>query len=117
MHKFKKLWTVVYRATKQLVCFQIGTRETKRFQKLTSKISYMDAKFFTSGHWHVCSITLSQDISLEKQTYTVERINRLLRRYLARLARKTYCYSKSLQMIKYSLLLFMHSELIEYMKI
>ena len=50
-------------------------------------------------------------------TYTVERMNSLLRHYLARFARKTYCFSKSLQMIKYSLLLFMRRDFIEYIKI
>ena len=32
-------------------------------------------------------------------------------------ARKTYCYSKNLQMLKFSLLMFIHSEIIEHMKI
>ena len=45
------------------------------------------------------------------------RMNRLLRHCLERLARKTYCYSKSLQMIKYSLLLFVHRDFIECIKI
>ncbi|MBR1778971.1 MAG: IS1 family transposase, partial [Clostridia bacterium] len=39
-------------------------------------------------------------------TYTVERMNRLLRYYLARFTRKTYCSSKSLSMISDSVLLF-----------
>ena len=32
------LWTAVERATKRLVGFQVGTRETKYFQKLANKI-------------------------------------------------------------------------------
>ena len=38
-------------------------------------------------------------------TYTVERTNRLLRHYLARFARKTYCVYKSFPMIIYSIYL------------
>ena len=121
MHKFKKniwLWTAVDRDTKRLVGFQIGTRETRYFQKLTHKIGHIDAKFYASDHWHAYKIiTLAKHLVGKAHTYTVERMNRLLRHYLARFARKTYCYSKNLQMIKYSLLLFMHKDLIEYMKI
>ena len=46
------LWTAVDRATKRLVGFQIGTRETKYFQKLSNKISCIDAIFYASDHWH-----------------------------------------------------------------
>ena len=108
------LWTAVDLATKRLVGFQIGTRETKYFQKLADKISYIDARFYASDHWHAYNlIDPAKHLTGKAHTYTVERINRLLRHYLARFARKTYCYSKSLQMIKYSLLLFMHRDFIE----
>ncbi len=121
MHEFLKniwLWIAVNRATKRLVGFQIGTRETKHFQKLTDKISHIDVMLYASDHWHAYNlIAPTKHLTGKAHTYTVERMNRLLRHYLARFARKTYCYSKSLQMIKYSLLLFMHRELIEYMKV
>ncbi|MBO6127190.1 MAG: IS1 family transposase, partial [Clostridia bacterium] len=42
----------------------------------------------------------------KSNTYTVERMNRLLRHYLARFARKTYCRSLSLSMISFSVSLF-----------
>ena len=121
MHKCLKniwLWTAVDRATKRLVGFQIGTRESKYFQKLTDKISYIDAKFYTSDYWYAYNlIDPTKHLLGKAHTYTVERMNRLLRYYLARLARKTYCYSKSLQMIKFSLLLFMHREFVQCMKV
>ena len=121
MRKFKKniwLWTAVERDTKRLVGFQIGTRETKYFQKLSNKISHINARFYASDHWHAYNlIAPTKHLTGKAHTYTVERMNRLLRHYLARFARKTYCYSKSLQMINYSLLLFMHRDFIEYIKI
>ena len=114
MYKFKKniwLWTAVDRATKSLVGFQIGTRETKYFKKLLNKISHIDAKLYATDNWHAYNlIDSSKHLVGKAHTYTVERTNRLIRHYLARFARKTYCYSKSLQMIKYSLLLFMHRD-------
>ena len=44
----------------------------------------------------------------KEETYTVEGYNTRLRHYLARLKRKTLCYSKSWLMLHYSLLLLMH---------
>ena len=44
-------------------------------------------------------------------TYTVERTNRRLRHYLARLVRKTYCYSKSEEMLYLSVILFMFKDI------
>ena len=41
------------------------------------------------------------------QTYTVEGYNSILRHFLARLRRKTKCYTKSIEMLKYSALLLM----------
>jgi len=41
------------------------------------------------------------------ETYTVEGYNSLFRHYLARLRRKTKCYTKSIEMLKYSLKLLM----------
>lgn len=41
------------------------------------------------------------------ETYTVEGYNSLFRHFLARLRRKTKCYTKSLIMLKYSVLLLM----------
>ncbi len=41
------------------------------------------------------------------ETFTVEGYNSLFRHFLARLRRKTKCYSKSETMLRYSVLLFM----------
>ncbi len=41
------------------------------------------------------------------ETYTVEGYNSILRHFLARLRRKTKCYTKSLEMLKYPVLLLM----------
>jgi insertion element IS1 protein InsB len=41
------------------------------------------------------------------EKYTVEGYNSILRHFLARLRRKTKCYTKSLEMLKYSVRLLM----------
>jgi len=43
----------------------------------------------------------------KKETFTVEGYNSILRHFLARLRRKTKCYSKCKEMLKYSILLLM----------
>ena len=43
----------------------------------------------------------------KKETFTVEGYNSLLRHFLARLKRKTKCYTKSKEMLEYSIMLFM----------
>ena len=46
-------------------------------------------------------------IQSKAETYTVESYNGVIRHFLARFRRKTKCYSKSEQMINYSLMLLM----------
>ena len=112
------LWTAIAPATKRLVGVQIGTRETKYFPKLTDKISHIDAKFYAFDHWHARNLIVpAKHLTGKAQPYSVERMNRLFRHYIARVGRETYCYSKNLQKIKYSLLLFMHRDFIEHIKI
>ena len=80
--------------TKKLVGFFIGDRSSESFEKFCENISHND-------------IIPSNKHSIGKSnTYTVERMNRLLRHYLARFARKTYCWSRSLSMISFSVSLF-----------
>ncbi len=50
-------------------------------------------------------VTLHSQFKAE--TYTVEGYNSLLRHFLARLRRKSKCYSKSHCMLLYSVMLFM----------
>ena len=47
-------------------------------------------------------------IQSKAETFTVEGYNSLFRHFLARMRRKSKCYSKSLKMLKLSILLLMH---------
>jgi insertion element IS1 protein InsB len=97
---------------KRLVGFQVGTRETKYFGKFLQKISHIDAKIYATDGWESYNlINPEKHIGGKAHTYTVERMNRLLRYYSARFARKTYCWSKTLEMIENSVLLFMHKSI------
>ena len=63
-----------------------------------------------SDYWKVYPQLIAADklIQSKEETYTVEAYNTRLRHYLARLGRKTLCYSKSWLMLYYSILLLMH---------
>jgi IS1 family transposase len=62
-----------------------------------------------TDHWRAYAEFLPETIHTQSkaETYTVEGYNSILRHFLARLRRKTKCYTKSLEMLKYSVLLLM----------
>ena len=62
-----------------------------------------------TDHWKAYTqfIPKQKHIQSKKQTFTVEGYNSLLRHFLARLRRKSKCYSKSLTMLVYSVKLLM----------
>ena len=52
-------------------------------------------------------IPKKKHIQSKAETYTVEGYNSLFRHFLARMRRKTKCYSKCIKMLEYSINLFM----------
>jgi IS1 family transposase len=62
-----------------------------------------------TDHWRAYAEFLPEKIYTQSkaETYTVEGYNSVLRHFLARLRRKTKCYMKSLEMLKYSVLILM----------
>ena len=94
------LWTAVNRKTKRLVGFHVGDRSSESFENLCENISHIDAEFYATDQYTAYDIIpRNRRLVGKAHTYTVERMNRLLRHYLARFTRKTYCWSKSLNMI------------------
>ena len=105
------LWTAVNRKTKRLVGFHVGDRSSKSFENLCENISHIDAKFYATDQYTAYDIIPdSKHLVGKSHTYTVERMNRLLRHYLARFTRKTYCWSKNINVIIHSVFLFLHRD-------
>ena len=99
------------RETKKLVGFFVGDRSSESFEKLCENVSHIEAKFYATDKFSAYNIIPKDKHLIGKlHTYTVERMNCILRHYLARFARKTYCWSKSLNMIVNSLLLFLYRD-------
>jgi insertion element IS1 protein InsB len=112
------LWTAVGRESKELLGYEVGTRETKYFEKLSRKISHIEAKKYASDKYEAYNLIEPKKRLIGKShTYTVERMNRLLRHYLVRFRRKTYCCSKSLSMINDFVILFMYRKSISSIRL
>ena len=98
--------------------YEVGTRETKYFERLSRKISHIEPKKYASDRYEEYNLIDPKKRLIGKaHTYTVERMNRLLRHYLARFRSKTYCWSKSLSMINDSVLLFMYRKSISSIRL
>lgn len=62
-----------------------------------------------SDYWNPYEKFIPGELHIQSkaETYTVEGYNSLFRHFLARLRRKSKCYSKSQEMLKYSVMLLM----------
>ena len=98
-------WIATHRHTKQILGFVCGRRDSKTFEKLYANINPNNIKLFCSDYWKSYAEVIPNHKHLQSkaQTFTIEGYNSLIRHYLARFKRKTKCYSKSVQMIEYSL--------------
>ena len=53
-------------------------------------------------------VPAEKHIQSKSETFTVEGYNSLFRHFLARMRRKSKCYSKKIEMLRISILLLMH---------
>ena len=80
----KHIWLcAVNRKTKKLVGFHVGDRGSKSFENLCENVSHIDAGFYATDQYSVYDIIPRHKRLVGKShTYTVERMNRLLRPFL-----------------------------------
>jgi len=66
--------------------------------------------YIASDYWksYESVIPAEKHIQSKAETFTVEGYNSLFRHFLARMRRKSKCYSKKMEMLKKSILLLMH---------
>ncbi len=62
-----------------------------------------------TDYWKAYENFVPKEIHVQSkaETFTVEGYNSLFRHFLARLRRKTKCYTKKLEMLKYSVIMLM----------
>jgi len=105
------IWTAINHLAPGILAIEIGDRSGSTFNKLWQRIKIWDSrKYFSDGYCiYAIYIPAKKHQVLPKTKLTrVEGENTRLRHYLARLHRSTLCYSKSIQMLKYSVRLLMH---------
>jgi IS1 family transposase len=105
------VWTAINHYVPGILAIQVGDRSGRTFEKLWQRIKiWKSRKYLTDGYCVYANyIDAKQHLVLPKTQLTrVEGENTRLRNYLARLHRNTLCYSKSAQMLKYSIRLLMY---------
>ncbi|WP_076611660.1 IS1-like element ISMac16 family transposase [Methanosarcina acetivorans] len=107
--KYCWIWIAVDRVGKKFINCSFGSRGTKTGQLLWEKLKKKEIGEVMTDHWRAYAEFIPENIHTQSkaETYTVEGYNGILRHFLARLRRKTKCYTKSLEMLKYSALLLM----------
>ena len=87
----------------------MGLRGIETGKKLWNSIKDIVVGDAITDHWkpYEAFIPREQHIQSKAETHTVEGYNSLFRHFLARLRRKTKCYSKCKIMLKYSVKLLM----------
>ena len=120
IHKFKKerrtrVWTTVDREKLRITAFVLGPGKSSVLRKLINKIGENNLKIVcTDGNFsYEEELGINADIKhivSKSETCLVESFNSVLRYYLARLQRRTKCYSKSLQMLELSVALLLKRE-------
>ena len=104
------IWTVVNHWKPGILLWTVGDRSSTSFQIIWSIIRCWHSFWYVTDGWKVYPGFIEPEDHLVCKTYMtrVEGENTRLRHYLARLHRKTLCYSKSLEMLRYSIRLLLH---------
>jgi IS1 family transposase/transposase-like protein len=112
------IWTVVNHWQPGILLWTVGgaaalasrDRSSETFKHLWLTIKCWHSFWYVSDGYPVYPCFIEPEDHLVSKTYMtrVEGENTRLRHYLARLHRKTLCYSKSIEMLKYSIRLLLH---------
>lgn len=88
----------------------MGDHSSETFQPLWDIVCCWQCYFYVTDGWKVYPSFIQPEDHIVSKTYMtrVEGENTRLRHYLARLHRKTLCYSKSVDMLKHSIRLLLH---------
>jgi IS1 family transposase len=104
------LWTAVDHFKKGILGWVLGDHSSKTFRPLWELVKSWKCYFYVTDGWSVYPCFIAEEDHIVSKTYMtrVEGENTRLRHYLARLHRKTLCYSRSVEMLGYSIRLLIH---------
>jgi IS1 family transposase len=103
------LWWAIDRATKQVCGWTLGDRSTETACRLAAPLPHASHITFGTDFWHPYGLIFAphQHRQGKAHTFTIESHNHRIRVYLARLRRKTHCYTKKLANLAASILLYL----------
>ena len=103
------IWIAVDRHGKKFVNCVLGNRSTATGKQLWDALEDKEIQHVMTDFWKPYEHFVPSEMHIQSkaETYTVEGYNSLFRHFLARLRRKTKCYSKSQKMLQYSVMLLM----------
>ena len=104
------IWTALDKDYSEILEYVIGDRSAATFEILWDKVKHWNCYFWiTDGYKVYPQFIPDGDQIISKTSMTrIEGENSRLRHYLARLHRKTFCYSKSGEMLFLSIKLLIH---------
>ena len=96
------IWTAVNHQQPGILAWVIGDRSATTFKPLWNLVKCWHCFFYVTDGWKVYPMFIESGDQIVSKIYMtrVEGENTRLRHYLARLHRKTLCYSKSVEMEK-----------------
>jgi insertion element IS1 protein InsB len=102
------VWLAVCRKTQRILAWQLGSRSRKTLSKLIHKIEPISCQhYYTDEHISFRGLFPKEKYTVSKLfTCTVEGINSVVRHFLARMRRRTKCYTKSESMLDATIGLF-----------
>ena len=103
------MWWAIDRATKKVCGWTLGDRGTETARCLAAQLPRAAHITFCTDFWHPYGLIFAQSRHLQGKahTFTIESHNNRLRVYLARLRRKTHCYTKKLANLAASILFYL----------
>ena len=104
------MWTAVDHLRQGILAWVLGDHSAETFQPLWDVVCLWKCYFYVTDGWKVYASFVEPGDHIISKTYMtrVEGENTRLRHYLARLHRKTLCYSKPVDMLKHSIRLLLH---------
>ncbi|MBD1893932.1 IS1 family transposase [Coleofasciculus sp. FACHB-129] len=104
------LWTAVNHFTQGILGWVLGDHSAQTFKPLWVRVMAWKSYFYVTDGNPVYPGFIPDGDQIVSKTYMtrVENENTRLRHYLARLHRKTLCYSKSAEMLAHSVRLLLH---------
>ncbi len=104
------IWTALDHFCEGILAWVIGDHSAETFKPLWDIVRLWGCYFYVTDGWPVYASFIDPGDHIISKTYMtrIEGENTRLRHYLARLHRKTLCYSKSVDMLKHSVRLLLH---------